>query len=153
MRVGLRTSELGCRAFSSARPNSGRTNNGHQRGNTRDRSVTAAGPFRIHTGFPVRRAWQAAEPGHQHLVTWSNLSGLNWIVSRRQRASLTGIAVTGGNSEIINTRCAERESNGSERRAFAIGVTVIADPEIVKSRRWAQRGSGQPRGKATGNLA
>jgi hypothetical protein len=48
----------------------------HKRGNTRKRTVTAAGPFRIRTGFPVRRPRQAAEPGHQHLLlTWLDLSG------------------------------------------------------------------------------
>ena len=30
--------------------------------NTFERSITAAGPFRIRTGFPVRRSWQAARP-------------------------------------------------------------------------------------------
>ncbi len=40
----------------------GRTNNGNKRGNTRKHSVTAAGPFRIRTGFPVRRLRQAAWP-------------------------------------------------------------------------------------------
>ena len=43
-------------------PAMGRTNNGNKRGNTRKHSVTAAGPFRIHTGFPVRRLRQAAGP-------------------------------------------------------------------------------------------
>ena len=85
MRVGLRTSELGCRAFSSIDPVHGATNNGNKRGNTRLRSVTAAGPFRIRTGFPVRRPRQAAEPGHPHLVTWWNLIGSDWTVSRREQ--------------------------------------------------------------------
>ena len=85
MQVGLRTSEQGCRAFSSVGPGHDQTNNGNKRGNTRLRSVTAAGPFRIRTGFPVRRPRQAAEPGHQHLVTCWNLIGSDWTVSRRKR--------------------------------------------------------------------
>jgi hypothetical protein len=43
-------------------PGNGRTNNGNKRGNTLKHSITAAGPFRICTGFPVRRPQQAAGP-------------------------------------------------------------------------------------------
>ena len=60
--VGLLTAELGCLAFSSVRSVAGTTNNGKRGENTFQRSITAAGPFRIHTGFPVRRPRQAAEP-------------------------------------------------------------------------------------------
>jgi hypothetical protein len=60
--VGLLTNELECQAFSSIRTVDPRTNNGNKRGNTLWRSITAAGPFRDYTGFPVRRSRQAAEP-------------------------------------------------------------------------------------------
>ena len=56
-------------------PEIGRTNNGNKRGNTLKRSITAAGPFRIYTGFPVRRPKQAAGPATSILMTWSNHIG------------------------------------------------------------------------------
>ena len=64
--VGLLTPELGRRAFSSGGL-VGRPDNGKWRCVAREHSVTAAGPFRFRTGFPVRRSRQATVIGHQHL--------------------------------------------------------------------------------------
>src|SRR5512132_4249122 len=64
--VGLLTPELGRRAFSSGGL-VGQPDNGKWRCVAREHSVTAAGPFRFRTGFPVRRSRQATGIGHQHL--------------------------------------------------------------------------------------
>ena len=65
--------------------------NGKWRCVAREHSVTAAGPFRFRTGFPVRRSRQATVIGHQHLFVRRRVRK---SPRRRQASRRTGIRCT-----------------------------------------------------------